>query len=125
MLTRSILHPALPIDPFLLSLDDDYCRRVFLAATEGREPGKSTPRFAPAQERAYQAWIGELFMVAAEDGWETCNTPADFDARERSAAPIADADSAFAAVPASDDEWAAHILDTTFSAAAWLAAASA
>jgi len=124
MLTRSILHPALPIDPFLLSLDDDYCRRVFLTATEGREPGKFTPRFTAPQERAYQAWIGELFEVAAEDGWETVNTPADFDARERSA-PIADADAAFAATPATDDEWAAHILDTTFSAAAWHASATA
>lgn len=122
MLTRSILHPALPIDPFLLSLDDRYCREEFLLRTSGEPRGKFVREFGPAEERAYQAWIGELFEVAAEDGWETVNTPADFDARERSTAPIADADAAFASTPATDDEWAAHILDTTFAAADWLAA---
>ncbi len=119
---RRITHPALPIDPFLLSLDDTYCRCVYLKATAGIEPGKHLPRFDGRQEAEYQLWIAELFEVAAEDGWETINDPADFAPEERSTVVVADADAAFATVPATDHEYAAHVLATTFDSRAWLVA---
>ena len=119
MLTRRITHPALPIDPFLLSLDDRYCRETFLKATEGIEPGKFVPAFTPRQEVAYQAWIEELFEVAAEDGWETAGELADFAPEERSTVLLATPEEAFAALPATDDEFAGHILATTFPANVW------
>ena len=121
--TRRILHSALPIDPFLLSLDDDYCRRVFLDATEGYLPGKILPRFSARQERDYQVWIDELWEVSAEDGWEAPEYPRERFER-RSELEFRTADEAAAALPASDDEWAARIMETTFSADAWAMAAA-
>lgn len=119
MLTRRITHPALPIDPFLLSLDDRYCREEFLLRTEGIERSKHLPRFTPAQERAYQTWIEELFEVAAEDGWECSGSPADFAPEERSTVVLATPEEAAAALPATDAEWAGHILETTYAANVW------
>lgn len=114
---RRITHPSLPIDPFLLSLDDDYCRWTYLKATAGIEPGRHLPRFDARQEAEYQLWIAELFEVAAEDGWELINDPADFAPEERSTVVVAD--EAFAALPATDDEFAAHVLSTTIDAGTW------
>lgn len=123
MLTRRILHSALPIDPFLLSLDDRYCREEYLLCTQGIARSRHLPRFSPAQEAEYQLWIDELREVAAEDGWETVNTPADFEPREdRSTVVLTDADAAFAAIPATDDEWASHVLETTYDPRVWLVA---
>lgn len=119
MLTRRILDSRLPRNPDILALDDLYCREEFLLRTEGVERSKFLPRFTDAQERAYQAWIEELFEVAAEDGWETINALDDFAPEERSTILLATPEEAAAALPATDDEWAGHILDTTYPANVW------
>lgn len=82
-----------PVDPGYLNLDDAYCRDVFAKAL-----GIDGP-WTTGELWQYQAWLGELWEAQAE-----------LDRLE------AEADRALAAVPATDDEYNAHLFEAAQSA---------